>query len=66
MYTLVAGPARWWYALAWAMVLEVAWLTALPSVVGFRLDYEFLILSITGHGLYGIVLGLLARRYVWY
>jgi hypothetical protein len=64
MYTLVVGQGRWLWGLIWALVLEIAWLSALPSVVHFQLNSEFLILSFTGHGLYGVCLGLLARRFV--
>lgn len=64
MYTLVAGPSPWYYALIWALFLEIGWLTALPSVLEFRLNPELLALSFIGHGVYGLVLGLLARRYI--
>jgi hypothetical protein len=59
---LVAGPALWVYAVGWALVLEIAWLTALPSVLQFRIDAGVLVLSLIGHTTYGIVLGLLAQR----
>lgn len=64
MYTLFAGRAHWLYALAWALFLEIAWLTALPSVLSFRLNPALIWLSMIGHTAYGIVLGLLARRYI--
>lgn len=64
MYTLVAGRAHWYYALGWAMFLEIGWLTALPSTLQFKLSAEILGLSVIGHGAYGIVLGVIARRFV--
>lgn len=64
MYTLVAGRAHWAYALVWALVLEVAWLTALPSLLHFTLNAQYLATSLVGHGAYGVVLGLLSRRFV--
>ena len=64
MYVLVAGRAHWLYALGWAMFLELCWLTALPSVVHFKLNWEFIALSLTGHAAFGTTLGLLAQRYV--
>jgi hypothetical protein len=64
MYTLVAGPAAWHYALVWAMFLEIGWLTALPSVLQFRLNLEYLAVSLVGHGAYGVLLGLIAQRYI--
>ena len=64
MYPLVAGPAHPGYALAWAMLLEVAWLTALPSTLNFQLNPDLLLVSVVGHTAYGISLGLLARRFI--
>lgn len=64
MYTLVAGPAAWGYAVIWALFLEVAWLTALPSVLSFRLNTGLITMSLIGHFAYGVVLGLLAQRFI--
>lgn len=64
MYTLVAGNARWVYALVWAMFLEIGWLTALPSTFQLRLSPESVAVSFIGHGVYGIVLGLIAQRFI--
>lgn len=64
MYTLVAGPAHPGYALGWAMLLEVAWLTALPSTLNFQLNPDLLLVSLVGHAAYGVVLGVLARRFI--
>lgn len=64
MYTLIAGNARWYYALAWAMFLEIGWLTALPGTFQLRLSPEVIAVSFIGHGAYGILLGLLAQRFI--
>jgi hypothetical protein len=64
MYTLVAGKAAWGYGLLWALILEVAWLTALPSAIGLKLNPQYVVVSLIGHGAYGVALGLLARRYI--
>ncbi|MBI5303985.1 MAG: hypothetical protein HY868_17755 [Chloroflexi bacterium] len=64
MYTVIAGNARWYYAVVWAMFLEIAWLTALPSALQLRLSPEVVAVSFIGHGVYGIVLGLLAQRFI--
>lgn len=64
MYALIAGPAHWYYALGWAMFLEIAWLTAIPSLLQFRLSPEFLAVSVSGHAAYGVVLGLLTQRFI--
>ncbi|MBI5651426.1 MAG: hypothetical protein HZC40_13440 [Chloroflexi bacterium] len=64
MYTLIAGNARWVYALVWAMFLEIGWLTALPSTFQLRLNPEVVAVSFIGHGAYGVVLGLIAQRFI--
>lgn len=64
MYTLIAGNARWVYALVWAMFLEIGWLTALPSTFQLRLNPEVVAVSFIGHGAYGIALGLIAQRFI--
>jgi hypothetical protein len=64
MYTLVAGRASWLYAIVWALLLEIAWLTALPSVLSFHLNAGFIFMSLVGHLAYGAVLGLLAVRFI--
>jgi hypothetical protein len=64
MYTLVAGPAHWGYALLWALFLEIGWLTALPSVLEFRPNPELVALSFIGHAAYGLALGLIAQKFI--
>ena len=63
MYVLVAGPAPWYFALAWALVLEIAWLATLPSVLHLSVSAAFVTVGFVGHGAYGVVLGLLAQRF---
>ena len=64
MYTVIAGRAWWVYAVIWALILEGAWLLALPSAVQLKITWEALAVSIFGHGLYGIALGLLSQRFI--
>jgi hypothetical protein len=64
LYTLVAGPAGWGYAVLWALFLEAAWLTALPSILSFNLNSQLIALSVIGHLAYGATLGGLAQRYI--
>jgi len=64
MYTLVAGPTHWRYALLWALFLEVCWLTALPSVLEFHPNPELVALSVIGHGAYGVTLGLISGKFI--
>jgi len=64
MYTLIAGNARWYYALVWAMFLEIGWLTALPGTFQLRISPEVVAVSFIGHGVYGMALGLVAQRFI--
>ena len=65
MYTLLAGNARWYYAVLWAMFLEVGWLTVLPATLPqLKLDGEWIAISLSGHGMYGVVLGLISERFI--
>ncbi len=64
MYTLVAGNARWTYAVVWAVFLEVCWLLTLPSAFQLKLSVAFVAVSLIGHLAYGSTLGSLAQRFV--
>ena len=62
MYTLVAGPAHWAYAMLWALMLELAWLTAMPAAVELRLHAGLVIVGVIGHLAYGAALAGVGRR----
>lgn len=62
IYTLVAGPAHWAYAMLWAMMLELAWLTAMPAAVELRLSPQLVVVGIIGHLAYGAGLAWVALR----
>jgi hypothetical protein len=61
MYTLALGRGRWWWAIAWAMALEIAMLSTYPSLFRLRLEWPFVTVSLVGHLAYGVALGLTAR-----
>jgi len=64
MYALVAGPARWYWGLAWGLALELMMISIYPVAFAIqRSDPAFLAISMTGHAAYGAVLGLLAERW---
>jgi len=64
MYALVAGPARWYWGLAWGMALEMMMIGIYPVAFAIqRSDPAFLAISMTGHAAYGAVLGLLCERW---
>ncbi|HEX6355929.1 DUF6789 family protein [Actinophytocola sp.] len=65
IYTLVAGPARWWFGLLWGLVLETAMLVIYPSSAILRPPAlaPFVIVSLISHALYGSVVGAVAQRH---
>jgi hypothetical protein len=65
MYTLVAGPARWWFGLAWGAALELAMLVIYPSSDLLRppVMAPFVVVSLMSHAVYGSVLGVISERY---
>jgi hypothetical protein len=65
MYTLVAGPARWWFGLAWGAILELAMLLIYPSSNLLRPPVlsSFVVVSLISHALYGSVLGVISQHY---
>ncbi|WP_160096238.1 DUF6789 family protein [Kibdelosporangium aridum] len=65
MYTLVAGPARWWFGLLWGLALETAMLVVYPSSAILRPPAlaSFVVVSLISHAVYGAVIGLVSQRY---
>ncbi|MEV4417449.1 DUF6789 family protein [Catellatospora sp. NPDC049609] len=61
-YTVALGRRGIWPAIAWALVLETFMVSVYPGWLGLKALDEFLSVSITGHIVYGIVLGWLARH----
>ena len=50
MYALVAGPARWYWGLAWGMALEMMMISIYPVAFAIqRSDPAFLAISMTGN-----------------
>ena len=62
MYTLIIGKGKWYYGVAWAMVLELAMVLLYPTYMNVNFSSEFLSVSVVGHIGYGCVLGWLANR----
>jgi hypothetical protein len=65
IYTLVAGPAHWWFGLLWGLALETAMLLIYPASAILRPPalLPFVVVSLVSHATYGAVIGLTARRY---
>ncbi|MFE7777712.1 DUF6789 family protein [Streptomyces sp. NPDC057445] len=62
-YALIAGPARWWWGVAWGMMLEFATLAVYPVLFSIPAYEPFLYISLVGHFLYGAGLGLYCQRF---
>jgi len=61
-YTLVAAGKAWWWGIVFALFLEGMMVTLYPGWLRVPLTTEFLTLSVSGHFIYGSILGVLARR----
>src|SRR5438094_177282 len=59
---LVAAGKAWWWGIAFALFLEGMMVTLYPGWLRVPLTTEFLTLSVSGHFIYGSILGVLARR----
>ncbi len=64
IYALIAGSAKWYWGLAWGMMLEVIMIGVYPVAFSVqRTDPAFLSISLIGHAAYGVVLGALCSRW---
>jgi hypothetical protein len=65
MYTLIAGPARWWFGLLWGLILESIMLIIYPSSAILRPPAlaPFVVVSLISHALYGATVGVVAQRH---
>ena len=61
-YTLVMAGRSWFFALAFALFLEVMMVSLYPGWLRVPLTKEFLSLTVAGHFVYGTTLGLIVRR----
>lgn len=70
MYTLLAGKAHWRWGVAWGLFFELGMMTLppVPMMAGPFGIYGFwprlFVASLVAHVVFGIVLGLLAQRWV--
>jgi hypothetical protein len=62
IYALVAGPAMWYWGVAWAMMLEIGMLASYPTFLAVRNDWAFRTISLIGHIVYGVTIGFTVRR----
>jgi hypothetical protein len=64
IYALIAGPARWYWAVAWSMILEFAMLLTYPTFLDIRMTVAFVGVSLIGHTAFGVALGLTVSHIV--
>ncbi len=62
VYSLLAGPARWWWGLIWGATLEFAMMVVYPSLMNPKSISDFVIISVIGHAVFGSVVGLWCER----
>lgn len=62
IYALLAGPARWWWGLAWGGTLEFAMMVVYPSLMHPKSISDFVVISVIGHAVFGSVVGLWCQR----
>jgi hypothetical protein len=64
MLALVRPRGAWVAGLVWALTLQGVMMALYPKFLGVRLDNPgFMVSSIVGHGLYGVVLGASLKRW---
>lgn len=62
IYALLAGPARWWWGLAWGSILEIGMIAVYPAVFLPSVTRGFLLVSVVGHAVFGAIVGLLCQQ----
>lgn len=63
IYALLAGPARWYWGLAWGLALELGMVVVYPALFRPSSLHGFLVVSVTGHAAFGGIVGLCCERY---
>jgi len=63
IYALLAGPARWWWGLAWGGTLEAAMMVVYPSLMNPASISDFVVVSVIGHAVFGAVVGWWCERH---
>ena len=63
VYCCIAGPARWWFGLAWGLVLETGMILVYLTTFDPSPLRGFLVVSIVGHLVFGATVGLISERH---
>jgi hypothetical protein len=63
MYLAMARQKAWWWAMAWALGIEIMMLISpYPQVFGFKVTPQFLAVTLSAHLIFGLTLGLGTKR----
>lgn len=62
IYSILAGPARWWWGLVWGTILEASMIVVFPTILQPSSFKGFLLINIIGHAAYGAGVGLWCER----
>ena len=62
IYSILAGPARWWWGLAWGAALEASMIVVFPTILRPSSLKGFLLINMIGHTAYGAGVGLWCQR----
>jgi hypothetical protein len=63
IYSVIAGPARWYWGLAWGGILEGAMVVVFPTILKPASFKGFLVVNMIGHAAFGAGVGLWCRRH---
>ena len=62
MYMALARRVSWWWAVGWAVLIEISMLfSPYPQFFGFAVTSLFLAVTLSAHALFGVALGLQVR-----
>jgi hypothetical protein len=62
-YCVLLGERNWKVAIVWALALELAMFTVYPTWLDLQaVKTEFTLVSLSGHLVYGVILGTIAER----
>lgn len=71
IYTLIMGKGRWYYGMIWGFIINIGmmlapWLVMMMGPFGVKyLDgYNIFAVALAAHLAYGVVIGILAQRFV--
>jgi hypothetical protein len=71
MYTLFMGKTKWYYGIAWGFIINIGmmlapWLIVMMGPFGIKYmgGYNIFVIALAAHLAYGLILGILAQRFV--